>query len=255
MSEQITFNNHRGESLAGTLHLPGPRARGGIVLGHCFTCSRHTGILRRLAEDLGNDGFITLRFDFSGNGQSEGVFSDSTYSKQMAEMEIAAKIVAEQGAEWIGAAGHSMGGLVAFLSTAQGERFGAVCALASRLGGSQAIHFLGPEQRRTLQQTGEVSFTSRGRSLKIAENFFSDAHRFNPTKMLKTFSKPLLIVHGDEDEVIPLEEAYKAETLSGGNAQLEVIPGADHMFSREQDRQAVSKIVVDWFHKLRSAAF
>ncbi len=68
MEEQIRFKNHNGD-LAGTLHLPDNPSQLGIVLGHCFTCTRHTTILRELAKDLTREGFIVLRFDFSGNGQ------------------------------------------------------------------------------------------------------------------------------------------------------------------------------------------
>ena len=78
MQQQIQFENHLGERLSGTLHQPRQPRLGGIVAGHCFTCSRHTGILRQVCEDLSEAGFSVLRFDFSGNGQSQGRFEDAT---------------------------------------------------------------------------------------------------------------------------------------------------------------------------------
>ena len=86
MEQQIKFDNPQGETLVGTLHQPEQKAVGGVVAGHCFTCSRHTGILRRMCKDLGDAGFMVLRFDFSGNGQSEGEFAQSTFTKQITEM-------------------------------------------------------------------------------------------------------------------------------------------------------------------------
>ncbi|KPJ77771.1 MAG: hypothetical protein AMJ54_06230 [Deltaproteobacteria bacterium SG8_13] len=214
MEEQVQFKNHLGETLAGTLHLPQQSPTRGVVLGHCFTCTRHTGILRRLAGDLADAGFIALRFDFSGNGQSGGDFSRSNYSKQVLEMQTAADLVAARGAEWIGMAGHSLGGLISLLD-----------------------------------KTGEVSFTSRGRFLKITEEFFADAEGFDLPALLASFNKPLMMIHGDQDEIIPVAEAHRAREASGGRVQLEIISGADHMFSTEQHSSEASRLATNWFEE------
>lgn len=247
MKEQIHFDNQWGEKLAGTLHRPKTSLGKGVVLGHCFTCSRHTGILRQLAEDLSRQGFLALRFDFSGNGQSEGIFAHSTYSKQISEMKTAVEFLTAEGAIWIGTAGHSMGGLISFLTGAQTDSIKAVCALASRLTGFRAMHFLGREQRESLQRTGEVVFNSRGRSLKLTNDFFADAGNFNPPDLIKSWNKPLLVVHGDNDEIIPVDEAYRVRDMGKDRVDLEIVSNADHMFSREQDRRDISKFTVRWF--------
>lgn len=248
MEEQIHFENDQGESLAGTLH--GPENGGGdkaVVLGHCFTCTRHTGILRRIAAGLIQRGFLVLRFDFSGNGQSQGDFADSTYSKQISEMRAAMALVEERGAQWIALGGHSMGGLIAFLTAVEHGETAAVCTLASRLAGMDAGSFLSREQRRKLRENGEVSFRSRGRDLVLTDQFFNDARRFDPSKALADFHRPLLLVHGSEDEIIPVQEATRARELGGQNVELEIIPGADHMFGRKEDAEKVARLVAQWF--------
>ncbi|PNV85689.1 MAG: osmotically inducible protein C, partial [Desulfobacteraceae bacterium] len=116
MQKQIQFSNHWGETLAGTFHVPTEDCRRGIILGHCFTCSRHTKILRDLSLALVEEGFKVLRFDFSGNGQSEGNFAESIYSKQISDMKVAASFMSTEGVSWFGLAGHSMGAMVALLA-------------------------------------------------------------------------------------------------------------------------------------------
>ena len=69
----------------------------------------------------------------------------------------------------------------------------------------------------------------------------------NRILFIKTFHKPLLVVHGDMDEIIPVEEAYKVKDLSSERVDLEIVPNADHMFSREEDRRDISQIAVNWF--------
>ena len=249
MEKQVQFKNHLGETLAGTLHLPQRGSKRGVVLGHCFTCTRHTSILRRVAADLADAGFIALRFDFSGNGQSDGEFAQSNYSKQVAEMKTAADRVAAEGAEWIGAAGHSLGGLISFLYASQNQTPRAVCVIGSRISSMRAAHFLSPAQREILEKNGEVSFTSRGRFLTITEDFFSDASGFDLPQLLSAFNKPLMMIHGDQDEIIPVAEAFRAQEVNGGRIRLEILSGADHMFSDKQHRIEAGRLAASWFEE------
>ena len=250
MDEQITFDNHLGEQLAGTLHRPeGGDSQVGVVLGHCFTCSRHTSILRDLAESLAEAGFVALRFDFSGNGQSQGVFSESTYSKQIGQVKAGMGLLREQGVQWTGLAGHSLGAVVAVLTAAEQDEVGAVCAFAGRISGLTPRHFLSSQQIEELDRTGSVHFQSRGRALKLKDEFFSDAGRYQLPKIVAGLKVPLLVVHGDADEIIPVEEAYKARDANPDTVALEILPGADHMFSDRRQRRQVARHAADWFRR------
>jgi putative redox protein len=56
-----------------------------------------------------------------------------------------------------------------------------------------------------------------------------------------------MVVHGDADEIIPVQDAYLAKTMNPEYTELVVISGADHMFSAEMHRSQTSKLVVKWF--------
>jgi pimeloyl-ACP methyl ester carboxylesterase len=247
MEQQIYFYNQQGEKIAGTLHSPERHAGGGVIFGHCFTCSRHTRIIREICNELAEKNILALRFDFSGNGQSEGEFSASDYSKQIAEMQTAAAVIAEKGARRIGLAGHSMGAVIAVLAAARTRNVKAVCALAGRLSGLNATHFFSQKQLKELKDTGRVSFNSRGRSLQLSTQFFADAKQYDLPETVKSLQTPLMVVHGDADEIIPVQNAYLAKTLNPEYTELVVIPGANHMFSAEMHRNQTSKLVVKWF--------
>jgi putative redox protein len=250
MEQPVHFYNRQEEKLAGTLHLPDEPKGGGVVFGHCFTCSRHTQIIRHICSDLAAAGFVALRFDFSGNGQSEGDFAASTYSKQIAEVQKSVDLIVDQGADWIGLAGHSMGAVIAILTAARMNRVKAVCALAGRLSGLNATHFFNKDQLKELHDTGRVSFSSRGRPLQLSTAFFADAEQFNLPETLKTLKSPLLVVHGDHDEIVPVKDAYLAQELNPINSKLAIIPDADHMFSNHEHRLKISNLVVKWFEEL-----
>jgi len=247
MEKQVHFKNNLGEKLTGTLHQPEKPSDRGIIIGHCFTCSRHTRVLQQMGRDLAAARFAVLRFDFSGNGQSEGAFIDSSYSKHIAEVETAAAFLSDNGARWIGLAGHSMGGNIALLTAPRLKSVRAVCILAARVSGMKATHFLSKEQQAEIATTGRVSFTSRGRSLELSKDFFADADTYDMVTVINSFKKPLLIIHGDRDEIVPMDEALQAHKRNPAAITLAIIPGADHMFSKEGHRRQVAAMVVDWF--------
>jgi len=254
MEHQIQLPNHRGEKLSATIHLPDGPSRCGVIQGHCFTCSRHTTILRSVCHALSEQGFTVLRFDFSGNGQSEGNFTDSTYSKQIAEMKTAASYLAGRGVSWLGLAGHSMGAMVALLAAAEIAPARAVCALAARSRVMGADEILSPAQLRELQETGRVPFLSRGRALELTREMFSDAARYDLGRAVSSLAQPLLLVHGDRDEITPVDEAYRIQRYRPEGTRLAVISGADHMFSRDEHRRMVTEVVVSWFREQAARA-
>lgn len=252
MQQQIEFTNQFGEKLAGTFHLPSNESHCGIILGHCFTCSRHTSILRDISYGLVGEGFKVLRFDFSGNGQSEGSFSESLYSKQIAEIKTAASFMSAQGALWLGLAGHSMGAMVALLAAAEMDEARAICTLAAKASPLDTTHFLSDSQRQEVQNAGRLHFVSRGRNLELTEAFFADAEQYDLPSIMASLSQPLLVVHGDRDEIIPVENAYRLHRYKRVNAELAIIPGADHMFSQDEHSQEVAQKVAQWFNGLAS---
>lgn len=254
MEHQVRFKNTQGENLSGTLHQPREHSDRGIIIGHCFTCSRHTRVLQQMGLDLTEAGFQVLRFDFSGNGQSEGVFVESSYSKHVSDMKAAMTFLTGRGVAWLGLAGHSMGAVIALLTAAREKQIRMLCLLAGRLSGTKAGHFLDERQQAEIKRTGRVAFTSRGRSLELSREFFTDADRFDLPETIRTFDRPVLVVHGDRDEIVPVEEARRAQRINPGALTLSIIAGADHMFSDAAHRRRIGRLTVDWFTRRQSAA-
>jgi len=197
---------------------------------------------------------MVLRFDFSGNGQSGGDFAASTYSGYIDEMGAAMALMGDRGAAWIGLAGHSMGAAVAVLSAARYPETRAVCAMAGRLAGLEPTVFLTPSQRDELHRRGAVDFISRGRRLRLRRDFFADAERHDLAASLAALQIPLLVVHGQEDEIIAVENATQARRHKPDNTEVMIVPGADHMFSRTEHRDQVAAAVGQWFDRIRSAS-
>ncbi|MFP4347791.1 MAG: alpha/beta hydrolase family protein [Thermodesulfobacteriota bacterium] len=245
-TRSVHFFNEAGEKIAGTLHMPDESTNCGVVLGHCFTCSRHISIIREISTVLAETGMAALRFDFSGNGQSEGDFSHTSYSKHIGEMEHAVRFFAEQGYTRFGLAGHSMGAAVAVLAGARLKDVSGVCALGGRMAGKESAPFFGKEKMEELRRTGRLHFESRGRGLELKENFFTDLQKYDLRETVRNFNPPLLVVHGDQDEIIPVENAREVESLNP-DVDVEIVSGANHMFSDPDHRRHIAETVAEWF--------
>jgi putative redox protein len=162
-------------------------------------------------------------------------------------MESAVSLMQQRGAGWIGLAGHSLGAAIALLVARRMNVVSALCRVAGRVSGTLPMHFLQPSQQQILAQTGRVAFTSRGRQLMLKKDFFDDARRYDLTAATRALTIPMLVVHGDRDEIIPVSEARLAQSANPGRVELSIVPGGDHMLARPDHQQQVSRTVVAWF--------
>ncbi|MEP7153490.1 MAG: alpha/beta hydrolase, partial [Nitrospira sp.] len=78
-----TIRNMEGEKIDYTFHRGDEGRKVIVVLGHGVTGNKDRPFIVALAEALSHDGIPTLRMSFSGNGDSEGRFEDSTISKEV----------------------------------------------------------------------------------------------------------------------------------------------------------------------------
>jgi uncharacterized protein len=247
---QIRFDNHLGEKLAATLEIPSHPADKGMVLGHCFTCTRHTRILDDLSRAMVNAGYLALRFDFSGNGQSEGSFAESTYSKQIQELNCAIDYVRNAGASDIILAGHSMGGEVALLTAAQINGIMGVIAFSASAEPLHPDHLLTDSQKFDLNDKGQVKFSSRGRELIITKQFFHDAEEHDLTNAMSEIHCPVLLVYGGQDMIIPTDSSLILHDANPAHAEIFMVQSADHMFTSDKDRRMVVDHVQQWVQNL-----
>jgi dipeptidyl aminopeptidase/acylaminoacyl peptidase len=57
---------------------------------------------------------------------------------------------------------------------------------------------------------------------------------------------PTLIVHGTQDEVIPLAQVQRLFGSLRVGKRLDLIPGADHGFTRREDFTRMTQTLVNW---------
>ena len=117
--ERFDFTGSDGQTLSGRIHLPAVDPIACAVFAHCFTCSKHSRAARHISAALAEKGIATLRFDFTGIGESEGELDEAGFSHNVSDVIAAAHALREayQVPELL--IGHSLGGTAVLAAASQ----------------------------------------------------------------------------------------------------------------------------------------
>jgi len=247
MDEKLTFRNAEGDGLSAVLGLPENPNGNGIVMLHCFTCTKHHRIMRGLSECLLAHGFTTLRFDFSGNGESGGKIEDATYTKMLGETAAAVAVLKKRGCKRIGAAGHSMGAMLALLAAHGDKRINAVAFISGSSQAARVREVFPPDAVEKAEREGVSRAFVYGRDITLKREFLLDVEKYNVGHAVAVLHRPLLIVHGSADEIIPPFHARQLHAWSNNHSRLEMVGGADHLFRDERNLARMRSLVCSWF--------
>ncbi len=242
MEQRIEIQAPGSVVLSGIVHLPERGSSVGAVICHGMMSYKDSPKHRGLAEELTSRGFAVLRFDFSGRGESGGDLMGLTFTRQVAECRAAIERLRTYQIEKIALVGSSMGGAVAILVAALGEVDG--LATMASIGRAELL----PE--RAVGERGVALWKRKGfiRIQKKAVGYalVEDSLKIDIPAQAAKISCPWLLLHGMDDEVIPVSDAQVLFEASNKKAQLEIVPGADHRFSKNEHRKEIIKKIADF---------
>jgi dipeptidyl aminopeptidase/acylaminoacyl peptidase len=231
--EQVRFQSVVGVSLAGILYRPRQHTPCPIVVScHGFGSDKDSPINAALCQRLHDCGIASLRFDFTGHEDSAGDVGDVTISGGIEDLRAAVQWLRTQpGFETtaLGLVGHSYGGTVTLWYTA---RFGAVDALAllAPVADYRAVkrdkH--GIAGIRAWRERGYTEEDTDEGPVQLDYAFYRDARAYGLDQWTQPLPLDCLIVHGADDQVVPLEQSRALAQALGPRTRLVAVPDADH---------------------------
>lgn len=211
-----------------------------VIIGHGVTGNKDRPWAIGLAEALEKSGFNALRFSFSGNGKSGGRFEDCTISKELKDLKAVVDAAEEEGYHRICYVGHSMGAAVGVLAALKDVRIELLVSLA---GMGSTKEFV--EREFADQKPGE-GFMWDDQDCPLSQAFVDDMNKIdNVFAKTEKIEVPWLILHGDADDVVPVEEGKKMYASAYEPKELVIIPGADHLFSGDT-LVPMTEAVISW---------
>jgi pimeloyl-ACP methyl ester carboxylesterase len=229
------IKNGHGERLDYAFHEGERGAKNIVVLGHGVTGNKDRPFIVALAEGLAAAGIPALRFSFSGNGASEGRFTDSTISKEVDDLGAVLDHLKGYAVCYVG---HSMGGAVGVLRASEDKRIQLLVSLAGM------VHTKAFAQREFGDVTPDEGFMWDEPDCPLSQAYMDDLTQINTVIDLSPqITIPWLLVHGDEDDVVPIEDSHDILAKANSQAQLVTLEGANHVFSDEYTPVMVEKVI------------
>jgi hypothetical protein len=230
--EKVSFKSE-GYRISGILHLPEQKNPRCVIASHGLLSGKNSEKYIALGEQISREGMAMLRFDFRGIGESEGREEDNTISKKIADLSSAIDFIRTYPilGNRIGLIGSSLGGLLSLIKASGDKQIKAVVIWATPL----HLDDLGSKKQ-------EEDYPLP------PEAFFEDLPKHRLLPLLHKVSN-CLVIHGEEDELVPLDQALGIFYNLSVPKEIHVIGGADHRLTGPAHRQRAIELSVDWFKK------
>jgi putative redox protein len=256
--EEAAFSGEGGPDLKGFLARPNFSAasgagRNGIVLSHGFPgASQKAGspssgfpeLAIRLAAETGA---VVLTFDFRGTGLSDGDFSLGGWQADLAAGIETLRAVPGIERTWL--VGFAAGGTLSICAAGEDVSIAGVAAFSPLADFAER----GGETRRSSAQA-KAAGAARTRGYPPEPGAWARAVKeVRPSLLVANIPpRPLLIVHGASDDVVPLTDARELAEAADSSCELRVLAGAGH--GLVHDPRAIA-LLLGWFDRhLGSAA-
>lgn len=195
-----------------------------------------------LAEQFCRQGFLTIFFNFRGSGPSDGNFHIKGWIQDLKAVVKYLANVPEGDASAMYLCGSSAGAAVSVVVAAENPQIKGVICLAC------------PARFDSLtEQEGARSFIQEAKRFGLIKNadfpssldeWIEEFKLNQPIDFVAGISpRPLLLVHGSDDDVVPLAHAHELYDLAGNPKELKIFAGKGHRLRMDPE---VISFVFNW---------
>lgn len=244
---RFDFANPDGHRLAGLLETPPPgvETQRYALFAHCFTCGKDLAAATRIARALAARGIAVLRFDFTGLGNSDGDFANTSFSSNVQDLLAAAAALETHYEAPALLLGHSLGGAAVLAAARQLPSVQAVVTIAAPATPGHVQHLFSGV-RGEMEATGEAEVKIGRRRFRIRRQFLDDLEHYADADHIRRLKRPLLVFHSPVDEIVEIEEAAKIYRAALHPKSFISLDHADHMLSDREDSEYVAETLVAW---------
>lgn len=244
--ERFAIENADGHALAARLVLPDEPPRAFALFAHCFTCTKDLHAVRRVAKALTAHGIGVLSFDFTGLGESEGEFAETSFSTSVADLVHAAEHLASQyGAPQL-LIGHSLGGAAVLVAAGALPDVRAVVTIGAPCDPDHVRHLF-TDHEADILQLGEAEVSIGGRPFRIRREFLDDLDSHDTMReRIAALGRPLLVFHSPTDATVGIEQARHLYEAARHPKSFVSLDGADHLLTRLEDARFVADVLAAW---------
>ena len=246
MPEKTVFPNAGGANLTAQLDLPDtgdPKAF--ALFAHCFTCGRDLTAARNISRSLVALGFGVLRFDFTGLGESEGNFPDTTFSSNVEDLISASEFLADKYEAPKILIGHSLGGAAVLQAASSIPSAVAIATVGAPCEPGHVKKLLG-NSLDEIQRTGSAQVSLAGRSFTIRSQFLDDLNEVRMKETIRGLNRALLVCHSPIDQTVGIDNAGRIFDEALHPKSFLSLDTANHLLTDPRDSQYVGSVIGTW---------
>jgi pimeloyl-ACP methyl ester carboxylesterase len=248
MESLFSFSDPSGHRVASVLTTPDGDPDTIAVLCHGFLSGKNSSTNKTLTRLLIERGIATFRFDFFGHGESDGPFEQITNTLAVEQALAALDLVKRKSYRRIGLMGSSFGGLVATLAAAQRPDLACLALKCPVVDFAEELRLeFGEAEMAKWKSTDTVPNIMGGQDrITLHYAFYEDCLRRIAYEPARSITAPTIIVQGDHDEHVPLHQSRRLYEALQITKRMEVLPGADHQFTKGADFTRMTTVIADW---------
>jgi putative redox protein len=243
--QRFEFAGSDGQVLSARIHLPAVEPIACAVFAHCFTCSKDSRAATYISSALAEKGIATLRFDFTGLGESEGEFGGTTFSHNVEDIVAAANALREAYQTPALLVGHSLGGSAVLAAAGQIPEAVGVVTIGAPFEPKHVVRLFDASLEE-IESNGQADVNLGGRQFTIRKSFLDDLQKHCNAERIGSMKKALVVFHSPQDNVVGIDNArmiYKAARHPKSFISLD---GADHLLGRRSDSRYVADVLAAW---------
>jgi len=225
-AEELSFVTTDGVQLVGRF-IPSTTDKV-IVLVHGIYSNAWDCQAPDIAQAYQEAGFNVFLFDSRGQGKSEGNIGLAWVERK--DIRAAVDLMLSRGfkARAIGIYGSSYGAATTILAAAEISEIGAIIADSSFADIRDVM--LGEVERRTILSSEWAQILSPGLGIMVQRHLRADLDKITPEKAItEIYPRPILLVHGEDDSIIPVRSVHRLGEAAGPNATVWILPDRNHV--------------------------
>lgn len=244
--EKVTFPNGRGQMLAGRIDYPlTTRPIAYALYAHCFTCSKNLKAVGRISETLAHHGIATLRFDFTGLGESEGDFAETNFSSSVEDLRAASRFLADHHEAPEVLIGHSLGGAVVLRAAESVPSARAVVTIAAPAS-PQHIKTHLEHDLEEIAAEGQADVELAGRTFTLKRHLIDDVEQVDLAASIRSLGRPLLVMHSPIDNTVGVGNAAAIFESARHPKSFLSLDRADHLITDDDDARYAAEVIASW---------
>ncbi len=226
--------NKNGEKLDYSFRLGSEKNRYLLIIGCGLPGYVDHPLVDEIAHNVSDEGLSVLSFSFSGNGNSQGRFLDSTITKRIDDLNSIISVSLQNGWRPI-YAGHGLNSTVGVLTSVAENQIEYLISLGGVL-----------NTKTFCKKMIEINFLDQEKNVSAYDKIIKEMNEVDSIlPRAKGIKIPWLLIHAKNDNLVPLTDTESLMGNCEATRDIFQVEDSDHAFSGKAISE-VSEILINW---------